>query len=381
MEGRSTMIKLNHSNWITWKPRMEDILYCKDLHEPIEGATGRPEGTSEAAWTKSNRKAIGYIREWVDESVFHHVSNETNAHDLWKKLESLFEKKTAAKKAFLFKELVNLKYRDGISVTEHMNNFQGVINQLTTMEMKIDDEMQALLLLGSLPDSWETFVVTVSNSAPDGKLSMSNVKDNLQNEETRRKSSGASSSGSQVFVVENRGRSKSRGPKGHGRSVSRSKTRFTGKCHHCGIVGHMRRNCHKLRKEQKENGNNYQKKEDNNNNTTAAVSHEECEFLCVGDECLHVDNCLGVQWVVDSGAAFHATSHEEFFTTYKAGDFGTAKMGNESYSKISGIGDICLLTDVGCQLILKDVRHVPGLRLNLLSTGVLDQEGYHHHGG
>ncbi|KAK9914376.1 hypothetical protein M0R45_038159 [Rubus argutus] len=93
----------------------------------------------------------------------------------------------------------------------------------------------------------------------------------------------------------------------------------------------MRRNCHKLRKELKENGNNYQKKEDNNNNTTAAVSHEECEFLCVGDECLHVDNCSGVQWVVDSGASFHATSHEEFFTTYKAGDFGTAKMGNEKF--------------------------------------------------
>jgi hypothetical protein len=230
---------------------------------------------------------------------------------LWKKLESLFEKKTAAKKAFLFKELVNMKYRDGISVTEHMNNFQGVINQLTTMEMKIDDEMQALLLLGSLPDSWETFVVTVSNSAPDGVLSMSNVKDNMQNEETRRKSSGASSSGSQVFFVENRGRSKSRGPKGHGRSVSRSSTRFTGKCHHCGIVGHMKRNCHKLKRELKEGkvaANNYQKKEDTNN-TTAAVPHEDCEFLCVGDECLHVDNCSGVQWVVDSGASFHATSH------------------------------------------------------------------------
>ena len=38
-------------------------------------------------------------------------------------------------------------------------------------------------------------------------------------------------------------------------------------------------------------------------------------------------------------------------------------------------------TDVGCQLLLKDERHVLGLRLNLMSTGVLDRQGFHHHGG
>ena len=94
MEGtNSTMIKLTHSNWVTWKPRMEDILYCTDLHEPIEGDDANPEGTTPAIWTKMNRKAIGHIREWVDDSVFHHVANETSAHELWLKLESLFEKK------------------------------------------------------------------------------------------------------------------------------------------------------------------------------------------------------------------------------------------------------------------------------------------------
>ncbi|KAM5588228.1 hypothetical protein ABKV19_006591 [Rosa sericea] len=378
--SRSTMIRLNHSNWITWKPRMEDILYCKDLHEPIEGEEAKPEGTSVPTWTKMNRKAIGHIREWVDDSVFHHVSNETNAHELWLKLTSLFEKKTAAKKTFLIKELVNMKYKDGVRVTEHLNNFQSTINQLATMDMKIDDQLQALLLLGSLPDNWETFVVTVSNSAPDGVLSMDNVKNNMLNEETRRKSS--SSDNSQVFVTEYRGRSKSRGPKGHGRSVSRSRTRFNGKCHHCGIFGHMKKNCNKLKKDPKEgrDGNTHQPKDDTRN-TAASVSHDKCEFLCLEGECLHVDDCSGVAWVVDSGASFHATPHLEYFTTYQGGDFGTVKMGNDGHSKISGIGDICFETDLGNKLMLKDVRHVPGLRLNLMSTGVLDRQGFHHHGG
>ena len=51
-------------------------------------------------------------------------------------------------------------------------------------------------------------------------------------------------------------------------------------------------------------------------------------------------------------------------------------MGNDSYADIVGIGDICVRANTGYTLILKDVRHVPDIRLNLISTHVLDKEGY-----
>ena len=54
-------------------------------------------------------------------------------------------------------------------------------------------------------------------------------------------------------------------------------------------------------------------------------------------------------------------------------------MGNTSYSKIAGIGEICLKTNVGCTLVLKDVRHVPDLRMNLISGIALDQDGYENY--
>ena len=89
-------------------------------------------------------------------------------------------------KIFLFRKLVNSKYKEGTSIAEHLNEIKSIVNQLTAMKITFDDELQALLLLSSLPESWETLVVTVSNSAPDGVVTMSQVTSSLLNEETRR---------------------------------------------------------------------------------------------------------------------------------------------------------------------------------------------------
>ena len=76
--------------------------------------------------------------------------------------------------------------------------------------MNIDDELQTLLLLSYLPESWDTLVVTLNNFAPNGKLSMDNVTNNFLNEESKWKEKGLSSH-FEENVVENRGRSENRG--------------------------------------------------------------------------------------------------------------------------------------------------------------------------
>ena len=43
-------------------------------------------------------------------------------------------------------------------------------------------------------------------------------------------------------------------------------------------------------------------------------------------------------------------------------------MGISSYSKIVGISDVCIEINVGSIMMLKDVQHVPNLRMNVFST-------------
>ena len=58
-------------------------------------------------------------------------------------------------------------------------------------------------------------------------------------------------------------------------------------------------------------------------------------------KCEHVAN-NDVEWVVDSATSHQVMPRKGLFTTYKARNFGTVKMGNSSYSKIVGIGDVCI---------------------------------------
>ena len=99
--------------------------------------------------------------------------------------------------------MINLKYQDGTPMTDHLNTFQGIINQLAEMNIKFEEEVQGLWLLGTLPNSWEMFRTSLSNSAPNGTMNMDLVKSCVLNEEMKRKSQGSSSQ-SDVLVAEKR---------------------------------------------------------------------------------------------------------------------------------------------------------------------------------
>ncbi|GKV31082.1 hypothetical protein SLEP1_g39821 [Rubroshorea leprosula] len=177
----------------------------------------------------------------------------------------------------------------------------------------------------------------------------------------------------QALVMENRGRSKTREPRGRG-GKSRSKFKSGVKCYHCGQLGHMKRNCYLLK------GKDKKKVEDGNTTAVASTSGGDVTLLCDRGEYCHVENS-DAEWIIDSGASYHCVPKREYFSTYKVGDFGTIKMGNKSVSHIMGVGDICVQTNVGCTLTLKNVRHVPDMRMNLLSAKALDEEGYAHYFG
>ena len=75
----------------------------------------------------------------------------------------MYEKPLANNKVYLMKKLFNLKKAKGTLVVQHLNEFNTITNQLSTVEIEFNDEVHALILLASLPNSWEAMRMVVSN--------------------------------------------------------------------------------------------------------------------------------------------------------------------------------------------------------------------------
>jgi len=183
------MINLNGINYHKWREKMKDLLLVKRLHLSMF-TTKKPENKSDEDWAFEHEMVCGYIRQWVDDNVFNHIVNDTHAKTLWKtlwdKLETLYASKSGNNKLFLLKQAMNLRYKEGTSISDHLSEFQGCFDQLSSMGVKFEDEILGLWLLNTLPDSWENLHVTLTNSAPSGVVTMNFVKIAILNEEVRR---------------------------------------------------------------------------------------------------------------------------------------------------------------------------------------------------
>ncbi|KAH0652567.1 hypothetical protein KY289_030245 [Solanum tuberosum] len=87
----------------------------------------------------------------------------------------------------------------GISLRHFMLQ-RVVLDQLCGMGVKFDEEIQGLWLLNTLPDSFETLRVSLTNFAPSGVVTMKYAKSGVLNEVMRRRSQGLSSSTSHSDV-------------------------------------------------------------------------------------------------------------------------------------------------------------------------------------
>ena len=74
-------------------------------------------------------------------------------------------------------------------------------------------------------------------------------------------------------------------------------------------------------------------------------------------------------WVLDLGDSFHATLDRKHFHDYFQGDFGQVRLGDDKLCKIIGMDKVFIKQQNGNQWLLKEVRHVPYMKKNLISTG------------
>ncbi|GMH23051.1 hypothetical protein Nepgr_024894 [Nepenthes gracilis] len=74
------------------------------MHNPVF-ATQKQAAKSDKEWTQEHKQVCGYIWQFVDDNVYNHI-----------------------------------RYKDGSSVADHLNEFQDCVDRLSGMGIKFEDE-------------------------------------------------------------------------------------------------------------------------------------------------------------------------------------------------------------------------------------------------
>src|SRR5438045_5601906 len=127
----------------------------------INGISNKPSDMYEDYWQDMDYKARATIVLCLSDEVLYNVMNEESAAGLWSRLESLYMTKSLSNKLYTKKQLYCLRMKEGTPILQHLNLFNKIVSDLLALEVKLEEEDKALLLLGSLPPSYDHVVTTI----------------------------------------------------------------------------------------------------------------------------------------------------------------------------------------------------------------------------
>ncbi|GKC57598.1 hypothetical protein Tco_1085196 [Tanacetum coccineum] len=187
-----------------WRVKMRCLLIQHGWEaalDPFPETMADAEKTA-ALKTDVYKKAHSALLLCLDNKVLREVNKEDSAAGVWLKLETLYMIKSLANKLYLKKKLFTFYMDSGKKLSEHID---------------IDDEDQALMLLTSLPSSYDNFVETLLYGRES--LTLKDVLSSLNSRELKKRTD-AKDDGDGLYV---RGRSDHRDNQGRGSLRSKSK--------------------------------------------------------------------------------------------------------------------------------------------------------------
>jgi len=173
----------------------------------------------------------------LEDKVLRDVAKESTTASMWSKLESLYITKSLAHRQFLKQQLYSFKMVESKTVIEQLTEFNKILDDLESIEVQIEDEDKAILLLCALSRSFESFKDTMLYGK-EGTITLEEVQAALRTKELTKSKDLRADENSEGLSV-SRGNGGGRG----NRESSKSGNKAKYKCFKCHKFGHFKRDC------------------------------------------------------------------------------------------------------------------------------------------
>ena len=234
-------------NFALWQVQVKDLLIQSGLYKVLKGEPipltsqkdlevfGDSSGDSgkstmsDEDWEELDMKAASQIRLSLAKNVLANVAGLSTTKEIWDKLENLYQSKSVSNRLYLKEQFYKLQMEEGTKISDHLSVLNGIISELETLGVKIDEEDKALRLILSLPPSYKHMQPILMYGKET--IVYSEVTSKLISEERRMIGESRPSENSVFAVCE----------------YGKKNKNFVKKvvCWGCGQTGHVKKNCRK----------------------------------------------------------------------------------------------------------------------------------------
>jgi len=372
---------LNKDNFDTWKIQMEALLIKSDTLSYVNGEKIKPEiiaGNAESiararSWEIEDQKARSDLILSISPSELKQIKGCNTSRDLWLKLQEIYQSKGPARKATLLKRLTLQRMEESDDVREHLRVFFDTVDKLNEMDVDINRDLLSVMLLYSLPLSFENFRCAIESRDELPSPEVLRIKITEENDarknDTRVVTTGAMLAKRQF--PKRRSASGNDGQKSGNelRNKNRNKDNtFKYKCHRCRKIGHKAADCSEA----------LNKKDSANKADELSLCATTVYNLAKEDvdsrEMSHRD-----KWCIDSGCTAHLCKSATKFVDIADRSTGKLNLASNVTTEIKARGTVLINTRVQGKtknVSVHDALHVPDLRTNLLSVAKITDKGF-----
>ncbi|UYV66781.1 K02A2.6-like, partial [Cordylochernes scorpioides] len=162
-----------------WSFQMKLVLIENDLWSLINPGEAKPDPSDLVAtklFLSREGKTFAKICLGINDEQQLHVQHLNTPKEVWEELEKLYAPKDSRYRAVqLRRQLYGERLTQHSNMEGYMGKINYIVNELAQIGDKIDDGDLAMVLLGGLPEDWDTVVSTICN-LPDSDFITATVK-------------------------------------------------------------------------------------------------------------------------------------------------------------------------------------------------------------